>query len=78
MVYLALEEANFVWRDHEIRRFDELWREGKDIMTMAKIFKRPQFEVALLVMDRHLKGKIKKRKYGVFSEEFLMAKKVGA
>lgn len=78
MIYLALEEANFVWREHEIKRFEQHWREGMDIVTMSKIFKRPQYEVAILVMDRHLKGTIKKRQHGIFSKDFLLGKKVGA
>jgi hypothetical protein len=65
MAYIALEEENFIWEDEEIEEFDRLWKNGADIWFLCKHFNRTQTQVAILIMDRHLKGAIKKRKYGL-------------
>jgi hypothetical protein len=69
LVYIALEESNFIWREHEVKRFDKLWNDGNDIFTLAKIFKRPQYEIIIMIMDRHIQGEIHKRDYGLFAPD---------
>lgn len=54
MIYIACEHANFVWRPSQIREFDRLWREGyRDMIQLARFFKRPVHDVAFLIWDRN-------------------------
>lgn len=64
--YIALEDLNFDWSVKDIEKFDALWREGKPLQEIAKILKRPQDEIAVIILDRARKGKIAKRKFGIF------------
>lgn len=65
-IYIALEEANFVWSKTEVSEFSRLWKQGKTIHELCKHFGRCQVEIALLILDRADKGYIKARENGIF------------
>ena len=64
--YIALEDLNFDWALKDIQKFDHLWNEGKSLQEIARILKRPQDEIVVIILDRARKGKIQKRKNGIF------------
>ncbi|MCJ0846041.1 helix-turn-helix domain containing protein [Bacillus cereus] len=51
-IYIALEEANFIWDERDVIRFREMWKQGMSLPKMAKVLRRHQAEVALLVIDQ--------------------------
>ncbi|WP_415782849.1 helix-turn-helix domain containing protein [Bacillus manliponensis] len=51
-LYIALEEANFLWNKNEMVRFHEMWKKRLDIRKMAQELKRHQIEIAMLVLDQ--------------------------
>ncbi|PEC71356.1 helix-turn-helix domain containing protein [Bacillus thuringiensis] len=51
-IYIALEEANFIWDERDVIRFREMWKQGMSLPKMAKALRRHQAEVALLVIDQ--------------------------
>ena len=65
-LYIACEDIEFKWNIHQVREFDQLWRRGikagrassELIKDLAKFFKRSTEEVAILVIDRGMKGRI--------------------
>ncbi|QNG60367.1 hypothetical protein H4O14_02235 [Bacillus sp. PAMC26568] len=65
--YIACEELNFTWSDEQVRNFDEHWKRGKAcglapykiILEIANEFNRNPEEVAILALDRGMKGGIK-------------------
>lgn len=65
-LYLVLEDVNWYWDEREVKQFDALWKQGKDIWEIASAFDRDPDEVALLVMDRRKKGAIRCRPNGVY------------
>lgn len=65
-IYIALEEVNMIWTPKEVGWFDDMWRSGSSLLFIAAKLKRKPLEVALLIMDRELKGKIKPRKRGIW------------
>jgi hypothetical protein len=67
--YIALEELDFTWSMEEVFEFEKMWNEGKSLMEIAEHFGRTHEEVAVLIMDRALKGKIKKRESGIWGRE---------
>lgn len=58
MIYIACENANFVWKPNDVREFDRLWREEniRDIHVLAKRLRRPASDVAFLIWDRTQSG----------------------
>lgn len=69
--YIALDDSNLDWEQEEVVEFDKLWSEGLDIRDISKRFRRTNVEVAVLVMDRHKKGRIKLREKGIFGGKCL-------
>jgi hypothetical protein len=65
--YVALEELNFVWSKKEVKDFEYLWKKGHSIEDISNYFDRDIDEVALLVMDRARKNKVKPRGSGVMA-----------
>lgn len=35
-IYIALEEANFIWDERDVIRFREMWKQGMSLPKMAK------------------------------------------
>lgn len=64
--YIACDGFDFLWTKDDVRDFQKMWREGDSIQEMSLHFNRPQEEVALLVIDRASRGRIKPRKNGIF------------
>jgi hypothetical protein len=65
-IYIALEDLNFIWDLRDVRELDEMWRRGFSLQYMAEYFERDPDEVALLLMDRLRRGRIRPRKGGIF------------
>ncbi|HEK9103621.1 TPA: helix-turn-helix domain containing protein [Bacillus pseudomycoides] len=64
-IYIALEEANFIWDERDVIRFREMWKQGMSLPKMAKALRRHQAEVALLVIDQADKYIIENRPMGL-------------
>ncbi|WP_442868123.1 helix-turn-helix domain containing protein [Bacillus cereus group sp. TH177-1LC] len=66
-LYIALEELDLVFDESEVIRLQEMWKEGKGILEIAKELGRHQLEIAALIMDQADKNKIKSRSMGLGS-----------
>lgn len=66
--YMALDDGafEFGWSNEDVERFDQLWHEGYPIWDIADILKRDVDEVAILLIDRARRKKVKNRKNGAF------------
>jgi hypothetical protein len=66
-LYMALDDddINFFWDEKEVMAFDELWKNGTNILDIAEFFNRDPDEVMILGIDRARKGFIGKRKGGI-------------
>ncbi|MGG5780724.1 helix-turn-helix domain containing protein [Bacillus albus] len=64
-IYIALEEANFIFDERDIIRFHEMWKQDMSLPEMAKVLRRHQSEVALLVIDQADKYMIENRPIGL-------------
>lgn len=50
------EDVDWYWDDTEVIEFDRLFNEGATILELSQHFCRPAVEIALLTIDRDLKG----------------------
>jgi len=66
VTYIALENLNFLWDEDEIIKFREMWEEGLSLPDIAEAFKRPQKEIAIIIIDQAEEGKIQPRKGGLW------------
>ena len=64
-LYIALEELDLVFDESEVIRLQEMWKEGKGILEIAKELGRHQLEIAALIMDQADKNLIKSRPLGL-------------
>jgi hypothetical protein len=64
-LYIALEELDLVFDESEVIRLQEMWKEDKEILEIAKELERHQLEIAALIMDQADKNKIKSRSMGL-------------
>ncbi|HFF3186780.1 TPA: helix-turn-helix domain-containing protein [Bacillus cereus] len=64
-LYIALEELDLVFDESEVTRLQEMWKEDKGILEIAKELGRHQLEIAVLIMDQADKNKIKSRPMGL-------------
>nr|WP_179955967.1 helix-turn-helix domain-containing protein [Bacillus sp. JAS102] len=64
-LYIALEELDLVFDESEVIRLQEMWKEGKGILEIAKELGRHQLEITALIMDQADKNKIKSRSMGL-------------
>lgn len=64
-LYIALEELDLVFDEREVIRLQQMWKEGKGILEIAKELGRHQLEIAALIMDQADKNKIKSRPMGL-------------
>lgn len=64
-LYIALEELDLVFDEREVIRLQEMWKEDKGILEIAKELGRHQLEIAALIMDQADKNKIKSRPMGL-------------
>ncbi|QOS97580.1 hypothetical protein JNUCC42_13375 [Brevibacterium sp. JNUCC-42] len=51
-IYVACEDYNFIWCEHEIRTVRKMWKNGISIVEMAKIVRRHLNELAFLIIDQ--------------------------
>jgi hypothetical protein len=63
-IYVACDDLNFDWLHRDINTFRHMWSEGFSVDDIAKAFKRPVDEVAILVLDQARKGDIQIRSGG--------------
>ncbi|SIR94690.1 hypothetical protein SAMN05878494_5343 [Bacillus cereus] len=64
-LYIALEELDLVFDESEVNRLQEMWKEDKGILEIAKELGRHQLEIAALIMDQADKNIIKSRPMGL-------------
>ncbi|EOV9528887.1 helix-turn-helix domain-containing protein [Bacillus cytotoxicus] len=64
-LYIALEDLDLVFDESEVVRFQEMWKEGKSFIEIAKELKRHQLEIAALIMDQADKKQIQSRPMGL-------------
>ncbi len=57
-LYIACADWNFAWTPGELVEFKRLWRGGVDLLEMAERLRRPDYEVALLLVDLAERGEI--------------------
>ncbi|MBK5497434.1 hypothetical protein [Peribacillus sp. TH14] len=57
-VYIMLEDEDidWYWDESEIMEFDLMFNEGATVLELSQHFCRPTVEIALLTIDRDLKG----------------------
>lgn len=61
-LYIACEDWNFAWTPQELAEFKRLWRQGVKLPELAEQLGRPDYEIALLVMDLAERGEIEERR----------------
>jgi hypothetical protein len=66
LIYIACEDLDFVWDEHDLIEFVNDWRNGKSIIEISDKFQREQDECAILILDLARKGLIQKRAGGIF------------
>jgi hypothetical protein len=59
------ESLEWRWEEKKVRDFDELWRLGYNIYTIANYFDRDPDEVLILAIDRVRSEKISQRAGGL-------------
>jgi len=62
--YYICEDLQFMRPHSEIKKLGKLWKEGKSLEEMAKELNWDMDEVAIAIIDRKRKGKIRNRKGG--------------
>ncbi|WP_144626623.1 hypothetical protein [Bacillus altitudinis] len=72
---IILENFNFEWTIVGLKRFLDYWYEGRSLSEMAELFRRPEEEVLILMIDFSKRGKIKERPNGVRANEPIYIKK---
>lgn len=60
-IYIALEEVDidWFWDIEDVLELDRMYKAGKSIQEMCEYFGRSGEEVALLIMDRAMRNKIR-------------------
>lgn len=64
--YIALDDLDFGWNEDDVIAFDRMWTHGWDCGRIAQEMRRNPDEVAVLAMDRVIKGAIEPRPGGWF------------
>lgn len=72
---IILEDFNFEWTIVGLKRFLDYWYEGRSLSEMAELFRRPEEEVLMLMIDFSKRGKIKERPNGVGANDPMYIKK---
>lgn len=68
MAYIAMEEVNMIWDEKAVEIVKELYRSGLALTAIAESVKRPEDEVAILLMDLVMNRLIHSRKSGLFGQ----------
>ena len=56
-LYIACEDWNFAWTPQELETVRLLRAEGAKVWTVAETVGRPDYEVAVLIMDLEERGR---------------------
>ncbi|MGH0635223.1 helix-turn-helix domain containing protein [Bacillus pacificus] len=64
-LYIALEDLDLLFDESEVIRLQEMWKENRGILEIAKELGRHQLEIAALIMDQADKNIIKSRPMGL-------------
>lgn len=65
---IVLEDLNFLWKDEDLDKLVELWKENKPLQDIAKSVNRSCEEVFLALMHLARERRIKKRKGFVWGD----------
>jgi hypothetical protein len=63
--YIACESVDFQWSIDEVAKFIKIWKSGASLMRLSQTFRRTQTDIAVLILDLRLKGKIEPREKGL-------------
>lgn len=55
-IMLEDEDVDWYWDESEVIEFDRMFNEGATVLELSQHFCRPTVEIALLTIDRDLKG----------------------
>ncbi|MFC0525804.1 hypothetical protein ACFFGV_19685 [Pontibacillus salicampi] len=69
-LYFALENVDLDWKPHELHRFREYWEQGYSIQQISRMLKRPQKDIAAIILDQSLEDQISVRYGGIFGNEW--------
>jgi hypothetical protein len=74
--YTVLENTNtnYYWNLFHVMMFDRMWEAGIPFEDIAGYFNRKPYEVALLMIDREIQGKIKPRRGGLMGSSIAKRK----
>lgn len=50
------EDVDWYWDESEVLEFDRMFNEGASLLELSQHFCRPTVEIALMTIDRDLKG----------------------
>ncbi|MGM9925193.1 MAG: hypothetical protein ACI35R_13190 [Bacillus sp. (in: firmicutes)] len=59
-IMLEDEEFNWYWDEKEVEEFDYFFNQGLNVFDLAHKFNRPEEEIAVMMIDRGRKGKLKR------------------
>lgn len=61
-LYIACADWNFAWTPGEIEKVQQLRKKGAKVWEVAEAVGRPDYEVAILIMDLVEQGEVKPRR----------------
>lgn len=69
--YIVLENIRlkWVWKEEDVSKFEDLWREGYSILDIARFFKVKPIDILLLALDRAEQGYIRSRPGSIFGNK---------
>ncbi len=59
-------DIDFSFTTGQVAKVEELWEQGESLEAISEQVRRKPLEVALLIMDRAEREKIRPRKNGIF------------
>lgn len=70
-LHIALADLDFSWYPHEVLKVQKMWQTGAHIEDIAEAVNRNCDEVAILLIDLARRGKIQRRRLGIYGGELL-------
>lgn len=67
-IYIACGDYDFSWKKEQVKLATSYWKEGVPLPDMAKIFRRRQEEVLILLVDLAAQGGIRGRLGGILGK----------
>lgn len=65
-LYIALTDIDFSFYEEEIEEVIDSWEDGEHISDIAEKLDREVDEIAVLIIDLGRKGKLERRRNGVY------------